>query len=282
MSRVTDLRERPPDRTAAPRSSARTRPVDAARIGYAAKVDGPTALDGPGLPPVPRADRSGPPRCSFAQEQFWFVDQLRPGNVAYNFSWPVRLRGALDAGALERALAEVVRRHEALRTGFAAEDGRPIQVIAPADAFALGVVDVSGEPNPEAAAQRLVDEETARSFDLRGPGLFRARLLRLSESDHILQIVVHHIVFDEWSKVVLYRELGALYEAYAAGRPSPLPEPTVQYADFAEWQGSVVTDEVLEEHLRYWGDELAGVPAALERPSDRRRPPVATLRGGRR
>jgi amino acid adenylation domain-containing protein len=214
------------------------------------------------------------------QEQFWFVDQLAPGNVAYNFSWPIRLRGELDVGALERALAEVVRRHEALRTGFSVEDGEPVQVVA-APSFTLTKVDVSDEARPEAAAERLIGDESRRPFDLRDDGLFRAQLIRISDTDHVLQIVVHHIVFDEWSKVVLYRELGALYTAFAGNRPPALPEPRRQYADFAEWQRAELTDAALQASLAHWTNELDGVPTVLELPSDRKRPAVASLRGAR-
>jgi amino acid adenylation domain-containing protein len=253
------------------------------RIGYAARR-APLEHGTPaGIIPA-RGGNGGRPvaPCSFAQEQFWFVDQLAPGNLAYNFSWPLRLRGALDDAALERALAEVVRRHESLRTGFAVEDGRPVQVVGTEASFALDRADVSGDPDPEAAARRLVEEETRRPFDLRSAGLFRAQLVRVSPDDHVLQIVVHHIVFDEWSKVVVYEELGALYDAFSAGRPSPLPEPEVQYAEFAEWQRSRLTEEALRDDLAYWVEELADVPTVLELPADRARPAVATLRGARR
>ena len=260
------------------------------RLGYAAKggtsfeeADGadrdPAAEP---LPPVVAGGRVRTPRCSFAQEQFWFVDQLTPGNVAYNFSWPIRLRGTLDTIALDRAFAEVIRRHESLRTGFSVEDGQPVQVIDPVSVFTLERVDVSGESRPEEVAQRLVDVETRRPFDLRSPRLFRARLIRLSEADHILQIVVHHIVFDEWSKVVLYRELSTLYEAFSSGRPSPLPEAMIQYGDFAEWQRTWLTEAALQEDLAHWASELEGAPSVLDLPSDRPRPSVASLRGGRR
>jgi amino acid adenylation domain-containing protein len=260
------------------------------RLGYAAKstaapVDADSASVEPQVPILRRQSPGEGPqraRCSFAQEQFWFVDQVAPGNLAYNFSWPLRLRGRLDSTALSRALVEVVRRHEALRTGFSVEDGDPVQVIGSHQAFTLARVDVAAESDPEEAAQRLVDIETQRPFDLRRPGLFRAQLIRLSDDDHILQVVVHHIVFDEWSKVVLYRELGALYAAFAEGRPSPLPEPRVQQADFAEWQRSRLTDELLGEELAHWTSELSGVATALDLPSDRPRPPIASMRGGRR
>jgi hypothetical protein len=176
------------------------------RLGYAAKEassggDRSQAQQPGALPP---RERTGSPPASFAQEQFWFVDQVAPGNAAYNFSWPVRLRGPLDVPALERALAEVVRRHEALRTGFALEDGRPVQVIAAPGPFALELTDLSRAGDLEGDALRLVAEESLRAFDLGGERLFRARLLRLGEADHILQVLVHHVVFDEWSKVVLF------------------------------------------------------------------------------
>src|SRR5919204_3775819 len=221
--------------------------IRTSRLGYAATS---AAREGARRLPARGANGRRPVApASFAQEQFWYVDQLAPGNLAYNFSWPLRLRGALDNGALERALVEIVRRHEALRTGFAVEDGRPVQVVADGTAFALARADVSGESDPQAAAQRLVDEETRRPFDLRTPGLFRAQLIRVSDAEHVLQLVVHHSVFDERSKIVLYRELGVLYGAYTRGEPSPLPEPEVQYAEFAEWQRSRLIEEALRGDL---------------------------------
>jgi len=256
------------------------------RLGYAAKsIAAPAAESAPLEPPAPILQREeGRQRalCSFAQEQFWFVEQVTPGNLAYNFSWPMRLRGPLETTALARALEEIVRRHEALRTGFSVEDGAPVQVIGSHQSFTLASADVSAEDDPEEAAQRLVDIETQRPFDLRRPCLFRAQLIRLADDDHILQLVVHHIVFDEWSKVVLYRELGTLYAAFAEERPSPLPEPRVQYGDFAERQRSRLTDEFLAEELAHWTTELGGAATALDLPTDRPRPPIATMRGGRR
>jgi hypothetical protein len=281
MNRVTNLREGPPGGTAASRPSTDQGGPDGRRIGYAARVSTPFRDDASGLPPIPAAERGDRARCSFAQEQFWFVDQVTPGNVAHNFSWPVRLRGPLDVDALRRALAEVVRRHKALRTGFAVEDGGPVQVVSGPETFTLDIADVSHDASPETAARGLVDEETRRPFDLRERGLFRARLIRLRSSEHILHLVVHHIVFDEWSKVVLYRELGVLYDAYAAGIGSPLADPALQYADFAEWQRSELTEEALADDLAYWASELASAPTVLELPSDRPRPQVASLRGGR-
>ena len=193
----------------------------------------------------------------------------------------MRLRGPLHPDALERALTEVVRRHEALRTGFSAEDGLPVQVIDGGWAFALERIDVSAESDPSEAARRLVDEETRRSFDLGSEGLFRARLIALGEKDHVLHLVVHHIVFDERSKIVVFRELAALYEAFVNGRPSPLPDPPVQYADFAEWQRSRLTADAMEPDLAWWAEELARWREATGAYEQCLRPAVASLRGAR-
>ena len=228
------------------------------------------------------ADRGTLRRCSFAQEQFWFVDQLAPGNLAHNFSWPVRLRGQLDTEALERAFAEVVRRHESLRTSFSLDEGWPVQVVSDGSEFAVERVDVSGKQDPEREALKFVDEETRRPVNLARPGLFRTRLIRLSDDDHVLHVLVHHIVFDERSKVVLFREVSALYDAYSDGCPTPLAKPEVQYSDFAEWQREQLTPKVLREELVHWRDELVGAPESLNLPSDRPRPAVSSLRGARR
>ena len=232
-------------------------------------------------PTVPRVPRDGPLRCSFAQEQFWLVDQLTPGSSAYNFSWPMRLEGRLDSDALGKAVAELVRRHEALRTRFIATDGQPMQIVEKTGTAALELVDLAGEPDPQESARRLIEEQTATPFDLaRGP-LLRVVLMRLGEQDHTLLIVVHHVVFDGVSKVVLYRELGECYDAFAAGRePSPA-ELSIQYADYAEWQRSQLDPERLERELAHWREQLEGAPTALELPTDRPRPAVSSLRGAR-
>ncbi len=232
-------------------------------------------------PEIPRVPRDRPLRCSFVQEQLWLVDQLTPGNSAYNFSWPMRVTGRLDEQALRRAVVELVRRHEALRTRFAALDGQPLQIVEAAAGGAVELVDLSGERDPEAAAQAIVDDRTARPFDLATGPLLRIVLLRLGPDEHVLQIVVHHIVFDGVSKVVLYRELGDLYDAFAAGREPRLPDPGPGYADYAEWQRSELDARALADELAHWRDRLAGMPAALELAADRPRPPVASLRGAR-
>jgi amino acid adenylation domain-containing protein/non-ribosomal peptide synthase protein (TIGR01720 family) len=228
-------------------------------------------------PPITRVPRVGALPLSFAQERLWFLDQLDPGNASYNIPSRIRLAGQLDAGALERALREIMRRHEVLRTTFATSGGKPAQIIHEEVELRLPIEDVSGEE----VVQRAAAAEMAEPFDLaRGP-LVRGRLLRLSPTEHVLLLTMHHIVSDAWTKGVLYRELAALYEAFRAGRPSPLPELAIQYADFAAWQRGWLSGETLDRQLSYWKTQLAGAPAALELPTDRPRPPVFSTRGAR-
>ncbi|HLL48289.1 MAG TPA: condensation domain-containing protein, partial [Longimicrobiaceae bacterium] len=182
---------------------------------------------------IPPRTVDGPLPLSFAQQRLWLIDQLEPGAAAYNMRFPLRLRGALDARVMRRALSEVVRRHESLRTVFAAGDGDPVQVVRPAAPVPFPVVELAGLGAGRAAAEaaRLAEAEALRPFDLaRGP-LLRATLLRLGGGDHAALFTLHHVVSDGWSMGVLTRELSALYGAYLAGAPSPLPELPVQYAD---------------------------------------------------
>nr|QEO74619.1 AMP-dependent synthetase and ligase [uncultured bacterium] len=228
-----------------------------------------------------RAPRDGELPLSFVQQRFWFLDQLMPGSAAYNIPTAVRLRGALDADALERSFDEVVRRHEVLRTTFAADGGRPRQVIADELKLRLTHVDLSAHPDDEreAEARRLALGEAREPFDLaRGP-LLRAKLLRHSEDEHVLLFTMHHIVSDGWSAGVLVRELTTIYEAFTEGRESPLAELPIQYVDFAVWQREWLRGEVLERRLEYWRKQFAGRLPVLDLPTDRPRPPVPTDRG---
>ncbi|HEU4881353.1 MAG TPA: amino acid adenylation domain-containing protein, partial [Longimicrobium sp.] len=277
----------------ATRVVSRVRDVFAIELPLRALFEGPTvaALAGrveemrraelPVLPPVVPAERTGPLPLSFAQERLWFIDRLEPGSTVYNLPRGLRLGGVLDEQALERALGEIVRRHEALRTVFAETDGSPVQVITPFDGFVVPVEDLSGlsEADREAAVKRRAGEEAARPFDLAAGPLFRAALLRLDSEDHVLLLSMHHIVSDGWSMGVLDRELSALYAAYARGEASPLPGLAVQYADYAVWQRAQLEGEALDRQLAYWRERLADAPALLELPTDHPRPPVRTYRG---
>ncbi|HEX2187603.1 MAG TPA: amino acid adenylation domain-containing protein, partial [Longimicrobiaceae bacterium] len=249
----------------------------------AERVEGIRRAELPVLPPVAPAGRGGALPLSFAQERLWFLDRLRPGSASYNVPAALRLRGALDVPALERALGEIVRRHEALRTVFPERDGAPVQVIVPSGGFALPVEDLSsrGEAEREAEVRRRASEDATQPFDLPAGPLFRLKLLRLGEEEHVLLVCMHHVVCDEWSLGVLFRELSALYSAYLEGGESPLPELPVQYADYAVWQREQLQGEALERQLSYWKEHLAGAPALLELPLDHPRPAVQGSRGAR-
>ncbi|HEX9939796.1 MAG TPA: amino acid adenylation domain-containing protein, partial [Longimicrobium sp.] len=264
---VTELADRLAKLTPAQR-----RLLERAQQSAAAPAAAPAAIPARGAASAP---------LSFAQERLWFLDRMEPGNAFYNLPTAVRLRGALDEAALERALGEIVRRHEALRTVFAEADGSPVQVIVPFGGFALPVEDLSalGEADREAAVTRRAGEEAARPFDLSAGPLFRAALLRRGDEDHVLLLSMHHIVSDGWSLGVLQRELGALYAAYREGRESPLPELAVRYADYAVWQREQLAGGVLERQMAYWRERLAGAPELLELPTDHPRPAVQTYRG---
>ena len=232
-------------------------------------------------PPGERIGRRDDPAelpLSFAQQRLWFLDQWRPRTPDYNISSAFRLEGALDPGVLARALSEVGRRHEVLRCVLRTVDGKPVQVLLPPAPFLLPVVDLEGMP--EAEALRLVGEEARRPFDLATGPLLRATVLRLGDREHVLLLTQHHVVSDGWSMGVFVREVVTLYGAFAAGRPSPLPELPIQYADFATWQRRRLQGESLEELLGWWRERLAGAPELLELPADRPRPPVQGWAGG--
>ena len=218
----------------------------------AGRVEESRRAGAPALPPVVPVDRARPLPLSFAQERLWFLDRLEPGSAVYNVPRALRLGGALDAAALERALGEIVRRHEALRTVFRETDAGPVQVVAPFAGFALPVEELAGLDQGE----RRAAEEAARPFDLSAGPLFRAVLLRVGVEEHVLLLCMHHVVSDGWSMGVLFRELSALYGAYREGRESPLPELAVQYADYAVWQREQLRGDALERQLGYWKERL--------------------------
>ncbi|MES2939620.1 MAG: non-ribosomal peptide synthase/polyketide synthase, partial [Pseudomonadota bacterium] len=243
----------------------------AASIGGAA----PDALSA--IEPVPR---DAPLPLSFAQQRLWFLAQLESLSLAYHMPVGLRLSGPLDKAALRRALDRIVARHEALRTGFAESSGDPVQVIAPADTgFTLVVHDLQGQPDAVDQVRALGTREATDPFDLVHGPLIRGRLLVLGDAEHVLLLTMHHIVSDGWSMGVLTRELGALYAAFAEGRPDPLPPLPIQYADYAAWQRRWLDGEVLRRQSEYWKNRFADAPALLEVPADRPRPTHQDHRG---
>jgi len=218
---------------------------------------------------------------SLAQEQLWFLHQLEPRSPFYTIPMGLELYGHLDVEILRESLVEIVRRHESLRTTFITLDDRPVQVIGSSPGLDMSVVDLRALPLPERRfeAMRIVDEDVRSPFDLsRGP-LLRARLLQIEADQHILLLSVHHIVFDDWSMRVFFRELAALYPAFLRGEASPLPAPSIQFADFAVWQREHVRPKEMDTDLAYWQDTLAGAPPTLDLPSDRPRPRVQHFHG---
>ncbi|MCC5661301.1 amino acid adenylation domain-containing protein [Nostoc sp. XA010] len=216
---------------------------------------------------------------SFAQQRLWFLDQLQPGSSLYNIFVAVRLQGQLNVAALEHSLNEIVRRHEALRTTFAVVDGQAMQVIAPSLTLQLPIINLTNiDGEQETEALRLAVEESQQAFDLVQGPLIRAKLLELT-SDRILLLTIHHIVSDGWSRGILIQEIAALYEAFDAGKPSPLPELPIQYPDFAHWQTQWLLGEVLETQISYWKQQLADAASVLELPCSRPRPAIQSFRG---
>jgi NAD(P)-dependent dehydrogenase (short-subunit alcohol dehydrogenase family)/acyl carrier protein len=240
--------------------------------------------EGHGLeaPPIVRVSRDGELPLSFAQQRLWFLDQLEPDSPFYNIPSAINLIGVLNVDAMERALTEIVRRHEVLRTTFSQVNGEPQQIISPAKPFRLPVIDLSHLPDEERQAEmkRLISEEAVQPFDLlRGP-LLRVTLLRTGAEEHTALLTKHHIVSDGWSTAIFVREVAALYTAYRASQPSPLEEIPIQYADFAHWQRQWLQGDALERLMSYWRRQLAGAPV-LELPAAKPRPAVQTFRAAK-
>ena len=237
------------------------------------------------LPPIERADRGGELPLSFAQERLWRLEQLEPGRPFHHLPGAARLSGPLEPALLARGLAEIVRRHEILRTRFAAGPDQPVQIVMPAGAgaAALPVVDLRALPvgAREDELARLAREEARRPFDLGGGGpLLRALLARLAGEEWICLLTQHAIAADRASAGALLKELAAVYGGLLAGAP-PLPEPPLQYGDFAVWQRRWLAGEALAGDLIWWWEHLTGAPTVLELPTDRPRPAAASGLGGR-
>ncbi|WP_412080833.1 non-ribosomal peptide synthase/polyketide synthase [Streptomyces sp. SCL15-4] len=227
------------------------------------------------IPPAPAGD--GLPLSS-AQRRLWYLDDLSGGGTEYNTGVALRLRGALDPDALRRSLYRLAARHASLRTAFATADGQGVQRIAPEPELPLRTADLAGVPDAEEAVEALLTEELNRPFDLTAGPLTRALLVRLGAEEHVLLLAQHHIVTDGWSVGILTRELAALYHAETTGAPDGLPEPAVQYPDFAVWERRQRTGDADTADLAYWKRHLTGLQQ-LELPTDRPRPAVRTTAG---
>lgn len=231
-------------------------------------------------------DQAGDPDvfpASFGQQRLWFLQQLEPTSSFYHIPLVARLKGLLDTDLLQQAANEIVGRHEALRTTFAVKDGQLLQLIAPETELTVPVVDLTELPDTErdSAVARLAKVAAEAPFDLAHGPLLRVSLLKLRAEEHLLLVTMHHICSDGWSVKIFLDELAKLYQALLTREPALLPELTLQYADFAEWQRELLQGEYLEKQLVYWRKQLAELPAVLELPTDRPRAPIQTSRGDR-
>ena len=242
------------------------------------QTDKAAALTAESIQPVGR-DRRLP--LSFSQERVWFIERLYPSNRAYHFQSLLYFTGSLDVDALERSLGEIVRRHEIFRTTFPEIDGEPIQDIHPPWSVSLPVLNLQEMPDHEreAVLQKRITEETQKLFDLNTLPLVRWTLVQLKADEFVLIHVEHHLVHDGWSFNVFRRELLEIYKAFSAGEPSPLPEPPLQFADFALWQRRWMEGEPAKRQLAYWQRQLRGSHSALALATDHARPPVPSFRG---
>ena len=228
---------------------------------------------------MPIADRSGPLPLSFVQERLWFLQELQVTGAAYNIPMALRLEGRVNLPALRQTFDDLVKRHEVLRVRFERRGREPVQIIDPPRPFTLLLEDLSGlaAQDREPRVQAVLREKALLRFDLGQSPLLRVTLIRLTEEEHILMFTMHHIVSDGWSMSVLLHEMGVLYEAFVAGRGSPLPPQEVQYADYARWQREWLQGQVLQTQLAYWKTQLADAPTTLELPTDRSRPAVPSF-----
>lgn len=226
---------------------------------------------------IPAAPRNQLLPLSFGQQRLWFLEQLEGPSATYNMPLAMRLEGTLDVAALEKALSEIVRRHEVLRANFKIEDEQAVIRIRETAECPLTVVAAKG-PRAE-QEQRWIQQEARRCFDLANDPLVHATLVQWTDSSQLFLLTMHHIVSDGWSLGIFLRELVALYEAFSKGLPSPLPELSIQYADYAHWQRQRLQGTVLEQLLEYWRKQLSGAPELLALPTDRPRPTIQTYHG---
>ena len=225
------------------------------------------------------AERTANMPLSFAQQRLWFLDQLDVAGAAYHIPIALSLVGPLDRPALRQALDGIVQRHEALRTTFHGLEGQPVQRITTTGCFTLVERDLRGHPSAQDDLRAIVADEASAPFDLTHGPLIRGQLIRLADDDHALLVTIHHIVSDGWSMGLFINELNTLYAAFHRGEANPLPPLPVQYADYAAWQRTSISGDVLQEQADFWKTTLEGAPELLELPGDRPRPAQQSFAG---
>jgi amino acid adenylation domain-containing protein len=231
---------------------------------------------------IPKRDPAQNAPLSYSQQRLWFLDQLEPDTALYNICRGTRFDGTFDLDLVERAFAEIWRRHEGVRTTFRIQDGEPVQWIASPEAAPKPLhIDLSqfAPAERDAESKRALLELSNHVFDLAAGPLLLYGVVTLSASEHLLVFVMHHIIGDGWSIGILMKEFVEVYQAFSQDLPSPLPELEIQYTDYAVWQRDYLQSAVMEPQLAYWRKQLAGVPEALEFPTDRPRPARQTIRG---
>jgi amino acid adenylation domain-containing protein len=231
----------------------------------------------PGITPRPDASRIP---LSHAQERLWFLDQLLPEPGLYNIYQAMRITGPVNHSALERALDELVSRHEVYRSAILAGEDGPIQVVTHPARLPLLHDDLSGRVPDERQREltKRLEAQAKRPFDLAKDQLLRALLVRLGPEEHVLLLTMHHIVSDGWTLGLLFRELALLHDSFATGQGAALPPLPIRFADYALWERETFRGEALEKPLAYWRKQLAGA-ATLELPTDRPRPAEIAVRG---
>ncbi|HFB67345.1 MAG TPA: non-ribosomal peptide synthetase, partial [Calditrichae bacterium] len=250
--------------------------------GIARRVQEAQAAEaGMQAPPIEPIPRDGELPLSFAQQRLWFLDQLQPGSAFYNIPMALRIKGNLQYDAMNQTIAEIIRRHEVLRTTFENVEGKPRVVIHPPEPVTVPITDLQDLPEAEreTRARELAKAEAQAPFDLAKGPLFRVQLLKLAEDDHIALVTVHHIISDGWSMAIFVREVGLLYPKYIKGNGQVLSELKIQYVDYAAWQRKWLQGEVLQRQLDFWKRHLEGAPPVLELPTDKPRPAIQTFNG---
>ncbi|MDQ3563928.1 MAG: amino acid adenylation domain-containing protein [Pseudomonadota bacterium] len=254
-----------------------------ARALFEAKLRQKAAAKQYTIPTLPRSGQAQAFAQSFAQQRLWFLYQWEPASPFYNINSALKLEGELDVAAFERCINEIVKRHESLRTSFTTQENEAVQIIHPSANAKVSFVDLRGFSPSERDAEmrRLAAEESERPFDLSRAPLIRVSLLQLEDTSHVTLTALHHIISDGWSIGVFYREVTALYQAFAKSKAVSLPELSIQYPDYAVWQRGHLSGEVLEPQLAYWKERLSGAPPLLELPTDRPRPALQSFKGAR-